>query len=297
VAALQPRCPGEARPLLLTTSSSRGNGTRRPDSAIQALDAISVRSPATARPLDVGIALDELYGAGHGEGAGSRLDGAGPEPGQLGVREWLDELRDLFGERVAEQVVGRAAEQGRSQALLKLDPESVTPSAALLQELLSLKGRPAPGPAGPAAPAGRPRPLRPGPRADVEPAAGPTSVVVARPTRRPRGPLDLSRTVARSLRTLASARTARRATTRLGSGGGHVPAASAGRLNLEPVRVAVGQPEGLITAADHDPGGSRLVARFVEDMPFAAGAIHEDRAGPERCNLGVCHVGLTLLRS
>jgi hypothetical protein len=70
-----------------------------------------------------------------------RLDGDGAEPGQLGVREWLDELRDLFGERVAEQMVGRAAEQGRSHALLELNPESVAPSVwLLLQELLALEG-------------------------------------------------------------------------------------------------------------------------------------------------------------
>ncbi len=55
-------------------------------------------------------------------------------------REWLDELRDLFGERVAEQVVGRAAERGRGEALLELDPGSVTPSVELVQELLALKG-------------------------------------------------------------------------------------------------------------------------------------------------------------
>jgi len=41
---------------------------------------------------------------------------------------------------VAEQVVGRAAEHGRGQALLELDPGSVTPSVGLLQELLTLKG-------------------------------------------------------------------------------------------------------------------------------------------------------------
>jgi Mg-chelatase subunit ChlD len=154
------------------------------------------------RALRAGIALDELYGAGRGEGAGSRLDGDGAEPGQLGVREWLDELRDLFGERVAEQVVGRAAEQGRSQALLELDPESVAPSVGLLQELLSLKG---------GLPPDRLARLR---RlvdrvvrdlvreltSRLRPAL--TGGVVARPTSRPGGPLDLSRTVARSLRTV-----------------------------------------------------------------------------------------------
>ena len=65
------------------------------------------------RAMRAGVALDELYGAGHGEGAASRLDGAAGEAGQLGVREWLEELRDLFGEPVAEHVVGRAAERGK----------------------------------------------------------------------------------------------------------------------------------------------------------------------------------------
>jgi Family of unknown function (DUF5682) len=154
------------------------------------------------RALRAGVALDELYGAGRGEGAGSRLDGAGAEPGQLGVREWLDELRDLFGERVAEQVVGRAAEQGRSHVLLNLDPESVTPSVGRLQELLSLKG-------------GLPlerlvrrsrvvervvRDLVRELTSSLRPAL--TGGDVARPTRRPGGPLDLSRRVARSLRTV-----------------------------------------------------------------------------------------------
>jgi hypothetical protein len=44
------------------------------------------------------------------------------EPGQPGVCEWPNELRDQFGERVAEQIVGRAAEQARSHALVELDP-------------------------------------------------------------------------------------------------------------------------------------------------------------------------------
>ena len=42
---------------------------------------------------------------------GPRLDEAAGEAGQLGVREWLEELRDPSGEPVAEQVVGRAAER------------------------------------------------------------------------------------------------------------------------------------------------------------------------------------------
>jgi hypothetical protein len=60
--------------------------------------------------------------------------------GQLGVREWLEELRDLFGERMAEQVVGRAAERGRGQAHLEFDPDSVTPSVELVQDTTGAEG-------------------------------------------------------------------------------------------------------------------------------------------------------------
>ena len=160
------------------------------------------RERLRGRALRAGIALDELYGAGRGEGARSRLDGAGGEDGQLGVREWLEELQDLFGQPVAEQVVARAAGRGRSQALLDLDPESVTPSVELVQELLALRG---------GLPPDRLARLRRlvdrvvrdlvGELAStLRPAlAGP---VVARPTRRRSGPLDLRRTVSRSLRTV-----------------------------------------------------------------------------------------------
>jgi hypothetical protein len=85
---------------------------------------------------------------------------------------------------VAEQVVGRADEHGRSHALQELDAESVTPSVGLLQELLALKGRPAAGSAGPAAAAGRPR----RPRADLQPAAL-SGGGVARPWWRPGQPI------------------------------------------------------------------------------------------------------------
>jgi len=44
-----------------------------------------------------------------------------------GCRTACGSSTDVFEGCVAEQVVGRAAEQGRSHALLGLDPESVTP--------------------------------------------------------------------------------------------------------------------------------------------------------------------------
>lgn len=64
------------------------------------------------------MTLDELYHAGRGAGGlSSRLDGTAGKAGRLGVRKWLEELRDLLGEPVAEQVVGRAAEYGSHNAM------------------------------------------------------------------------------------------------------------------------------------------------------------------------------------
>src|SRR6266480_742672 len=49
-------------------------------------------------------------------------------------------LEELYGAQVKEQVLGRAVERGRTDALLELSPERVTPSVELLRQLLSLKG-------------------------------------------------------------------------------------------------------------------------------------------------------------
>jgi Mg-chelatase subunit ChlD len=84
--------------------------------------------------------LEQLYGRGSGEGAGGDLVGAGDEASTPTVREWADDLGELFGERVREEVLGRAAVGGQAEAALSLDPESVTPSIELLEEVLSLKG-------------------------------------------------------------------------------------------------------------------------------------------------------------
>jgi cell division septation protein DedD len=86
-------------------------------------------------------ALDELYGTGHGEGSRSELgSGGGQEDGYPTVRAWRDEIEALFGHSVFEEVAAQAATQGRVGALLELDPESVTPSVELLEQVLSLKG-------------------------------------------------------------------------------------------------------------------------------------------------------------
>jgi Mg-chelatase subunit ChlD len=87
-------------------------------------------------------ALDELYGQGEGEGSRSTLGGrgGGNEAPYPTVREWSEDLAELFGGAVRQDVVGRAAERGDPNALLELDPEQVTPSVALLEQILSLKG-------------------------------------------------------------------------------------------------------------------------------------------------------------
>ncbi|WP_235935278.1 DUF5682 family protein [Candidatus Laterigemmans baculatus] len=90
--------------------------------------------------------LDELYGQGRGEGArkgiaNRRPSGRGgteaPEPT---TAEWSDDLEKLFGAGICQEVLGEAAAGGRSAAVDLLDPDTVTPSIELLQQVLSLAG-------------------------------------------------------------------------------------------------------------------------------------------------------------
>jgi Mg-chelatase subunit ChlD len=86
-------------------------------------------------------ALDELYGRGKGEGSRGELGpGAGHEDPYPSVREWGEDLSELFGTQVREEVLGRAAGRGDANALLLLQPDEVTPSIELLEQVLSLKG-------------------------------------------------------------------------------------------------------------------------------------------------------------
>jgi hypothetical protein len=156
------------------------------------------RLPQPARRTS--LALDELYGDGQGEGSASDLGGS--DAPLTTAREWAEELEALFGARVREQVLGRAAERGRSDVLLELDPENVTPSIELLQQVLALKGGLSEDRLG------RLRRL-----VDTVVSALVSQLAVrlqpaligsilARPTRRRTGPLDLRRTVAGNLRTV-----------------------------------------------------------------------------------------------
>ncbi len=91
------------------------------------------------------LALDELYGqcCGRGRsrrGGGKSGGGAGREPAFPTTREWSQELESLFGSDVREEVLGKAAENGRAGALAALDTEQVSPSIELLEQVLSMRG-------------------------------------------------------------------------------------------------------------------------------------------------------------
>ncbi|MFD9725809.1 DUF5682 family protein [Streptomyces sp. NPDC059072] len=165
------------------------------------------RLPADARRY--AHALDELYGAGRGEGAGD-AGGAGRGGGQEAsfptAREWSEELEALFGADVREEVLAGAAEAGRTDVLTQLDPASVRPSVELLSSVLSLAG------GMPEAQLARLRPLV---RRLVDELARElatrlrpalSGIATPRPTRRPGGTLDLARTLRANL-----AHTSRRA--------------------------------------------------------------------------------------
>ncbi|MFE9016155.1 vWA domain-containing protein [Streptomyces cyaneofuscatus] len=151
-------------------------------------------------------ALDELYGAGRGEGSrgglptpgGSRGGREAPFPG---VREWSEELAALFGPGVREEVLAAAAATGRQDVLTELDPAAATPSVELLRTVLRYAG---------GLPEARLAALRPLVRRLVDeltrqlatrlrPAL--TGTMLARPTRRPGGRLDLPRTLRANLAT------------------------------------------------------------------------------------------------
>ncbi|MGI5243412.1 DUF5682 family protein [Dactylosporangium sp. CA-139066] len=147
-------------------------------------------------------ALDELYGAGTGEGAAADAGGrAGREAPFPGVREWSEELAALFGTGIREEVLARAAEAGRRDAVMLLDPDRVNPSVELLQTVLSLAG------GMPESAVARLRPLvarivdeltrRLATR--LRPALA--GITTPRPTYRPGGALDLARTLRANLAT------------------------------------------------------------------------------------------------
>ncbi|MEU0900385.1 vWA domain-containing protein [Streptomyces massasporeus] len=174
----------------------------------------SVKLPPDARCY--AYALDELYGGGLGEGAddvGRTEPGQGGGTGQGGaaargggqgasyptVREWAGELDALFGTEVREEVLAQAADLGRTDVLTELDPRAARPSVELLASVLSLAGQLS------EAQLARLRPLV---RRLVDELARElatrlrpalTGLDTPRPTRRPGGRIDLSRTLRANL--------------------------------------------------------------------------------------------------
>ncbi|MEU9954056.1 VWA domain-containing protein, partial [Streptomyces sp. NPDC047939] len=163
------------------------------------------RLPSGAARL--ATALDELYGAGHGEGSRGGLPGrgggsgahGGREPSFPGVREWSEELAALFGPGIREEVLAAAAVTGRQDVLAELDPAAATPSVELLRTVLRYAG---------GLPEARLAALRPLVRRLIDeltrqlatrlrPAL--TGAMSPRPTRRPGGRLDLPRTLRANL--------------------------------------------------------------------------------------------------
>ncbi|MFE3760489.1 DUF5682 family protein [Streptomyces sp. NPDC059104] len=147
-------------------------------------------------------ALDELYGAGRGEGSGDvgrAGSGGGDDPSFPTAREWAAELEALFGSDVREEVLADAADAGRADVLATLDPGSVRPSVELLTSVLSLAG---------GMPEQQLARLRPLVRRLVDELAKElatrlrpalSGLATPRPTRRPGGPLDLARTLRANL--------------------------------------------------------------------------------------------------
>ncbi|MFJ8039052.1 DUF5682 family protein [Kitasatospora sp. NPDC096147] len=146
-------------------------------------------------------ALDELYGAGRGEGSADLPtgDGGGSDASFPTAREWSEELAALFGAEVREEVLGQAADAGRLDVLAELDPASVRPSVELLSSVLNLAG---------GLPEARLAALRPLVRRLVEELAKELAtrlrpalhgLASPRPTHRPGGKLDLPRTLRANL--------------------------------------------------------------------------------------------------
>ncbi|MFE7755026.1 DUF5682 family protein [Streptomyces sp. NPDC057429] len=165
------------------------------------------RLPSGAARL--ATALDELYGEGRGEGSRGGMPGPGQGGGRRGgreapypgVREWSEELAALFGPGIREEVLAAAAATGRQDVLAEIDPAAATPSVELLRTVLRYAG---------GLPEARLAVLRPLVRRLVDeltrqlatrlrPAL--TGTMLARPTRRPGGRLDLPRTLRANLAT------------------------------------------------------------------------------------------------
>ncbi|PWW67144.1 DUF5682 family protein [Actinokineospora spheciospongiae] len=162
---------------------------------------LGARGQRPAGAARYAAALDELYGHDRGEGAARGDLGADRTNPFPDVRDWSDELRDLFGDHIREEVLAASAEGGRLEAALEIDPASVRPSVELLRSVLSLAG----GLSESALARLRPlvarlvRELTAQLANRIRPAL--TGIQLPTPTRRPGGRLDLPRTLRANLTT------------------------------------------------------------------------------------------------
>ncbi|MFE9096821.1 DUF5682 family protein [Streptomyces sp. NPDC007264] len=199
-AAAAPRAPGPAAPLARTAPA--GPRGLAPGERWRLL--LGRARELTGRAGRIASALDELYGSGRGEGSRGQEGvgaGGGGEPPYPDVRSWSRELAALFGPGVREEVLAAAADAGRADALLEMDPAAARPSVELLRTVLSYAG------GMPEQQLARLRPLvarlvrelTDTLAARLRPAL--TGPARPRPSRRPGGPLDLARTVRANLAT------------------------------------------------------------------------------------------------
>ncbi|GHB15375.1 hypothetical protein GCM10010377_00710 [Streptomyces viridiviolaceus] len=133
------------------------------------------------------------------EGRGEDEHTGGQGQGYPSARHWAEELQALFGADIREEVLGRAAANGRTDVIAHLDPASVRPSVELLCAVLTLaRGMPEQ----------RVASLRPLVKRLIEELTRElatrmrptlTGLSTPRPTRRPGGGLDLPRTLRANL--------------------------------------------------------------------------------------------------
>ncbi|MBT3154325.1 VWA domain-containing protein [Streptomyces sp. CHD11] len=137
--------------------------------------------------------------AGAGGGGTDELTGGQDDPGYPSVRHWAEHLQVLFGAEIREEVLGRAAANGRTDVIAHLDPASVRPSVELLSAVLTLAQ---------GMPEQRIAHLRPLVGRLIEELTRElatrlrptlTGLSTPRPTRRPGGRLDLARTLRENL--------------------------------------------------------------------------------------------------
>lgn len=104
---------------------------------------LGVQGCRSAKGRRAAVSLDQLYGASAREGRGQKDDLAGQggtEAASPSAREWVKDVNSVFGKDVCEEVLGEAAAGGRPAILEHLDPNTVRPSVALLEQVLSLRG-------------------------------------------------------------------------------------------------------------------------------------------------------------